>query len=68
MITIATSCPFCHEVSLIEVNEEDFDRWEEGKLVQDAFPYLSASDREKLITGICPECWEHMFPKEEEEE
>ena len=66
MITIATSCPFCHDISLIEVNEDDFNRWEEGEHTQDVFPYLSASDRERLITGICPECWERMFPAEEE--
>ncbi len=34
--------------------------WIEGKLVQDAFPYLYPNERELLITGMLPEDWENM--------
>jgi len=34
--------------------------WVEGKLVQDAFPYLYPNERELLITGMLPEDWENM--------
>lgn len=65
---IQTICPFCHHVHDVGVNELDFWDWEDGALVQDAFPYLSANEREMLISGICPDCWNDTFPPEEEEE
>jgi hypothetical protein len=43
------------------VNEADYWDWQDGALAQDAFPYLSADDRELLISGICPTCWEKSF-------
>ena len=42
--------------------------WEDGAMAQDAFPELSASQREALITGICDECWNKMAQEEEMEE
>ena len=53
-------CPFCGQAHDIEVNETDYLDWYNGKLAQDAFPYLSAGDREMLISGICPTCWDEM--------
>jgi hypothetical protein len=26
--------------------------------VQEAFPDLSDDDRERMLTGICPQCWD----------
>ncbi len=66
--TVVTRCPFCGKAHEIEVNEMDYLDWQDGKLAQDAFPYLSASDREMLISGICPDCWDGMFGNGEEEE
>ena len=66
--TVVTCCPFCHKAHEIAVNEMDYLDWQDGKLAQDAFPYLSASDREMLISGICPTCWDGMFGAGEEEE
>ena len=66
--TVVTCCPFCHEAHEVAVNEMDYLDWQDGKLAQDAFPYLSASDREMLITGICEDCWNGMFGTDEEEE
>ena len=66
--TVVTRCPFCGRANEVEVNEMDYLDWQDGKLAQDAFPYLSASDREMLISGICPTCWDGMFGTGEEEE
>ena len=66
--TVVTCCPFCHKAHEIAVNEMDYLDWQDGKLAQDAFPYLSASDREMLITGIDEDCWNGMFGTGEEEE
>ena len=34
-------------------------------LAQDAFPLMQSDDREFLMSGITPEHWNKMFPKEE---
>ena len=69
-INVETYCPICHQFHYVEVDERDFFAWQGGALAQDAFPYLSADEREMLISGICPECWGKMFsePEEDEEE
>lgn len=36
-----------------------------GALIQDAFPFLSADEREFLISGILPDEWERLFGSEE---
>lgn len=71
LITLETVCPFCGRVNEVDVYEEDYYAWVGGeKLVQDAFPYLSAEEREMLISGICPSCWDSMFgcPTDEDED
>lgn len=55
------SCPICGDTKEIEVFKKDFIAWDNGALIQRAFPYLSANDRERLSTGICPTCWDEMF-------
>ena len=67
-ITVVTYCPFCGKGHEIEVNEMDYLDWKDGALAQEAFPYLSAEDREMLISGICPDCWDSMFGVEEDED
>ncbi len=39
--------------------------WQSGDLIQHAFPELSAEEREFLMTGITPERWNELFPKED---
>lgn len=68
MIEYKTRCPFCGKETAILLPEADYADWTNGKNAQDAFPYLSAETRESLISGICPSCWDSMFPSESEEE
>lgn len=54
----------------IDLTQDQFDRmtqqWLNGdKLIQDALPDLSASQREVLMTGIGPEKWDEMFKEKE---
>ena len=65
---ISTICPLCGRASEVAVNEDDYWDWDDGKLAQNAFPYLSDEERELVISGICSSCWSKMFPPEEEEE
>lgn len=67
-VCVVTRCPFCGKGHEIEVNEIDYLDWQDGEHAQNAFPYLSANEREMLISGICPDCWDKMFGQEEDEE
>ena len=67
-VCVVTRCPFCGCGNFVDVNEADYDDWCDGAHAQDAFPYLSANEREMLISGICPTCWAKQFPPEPEEE
>lgn len=44
----------------ILVTEEQLARWQSGD-IQDAMPYLSASDREFIMTGITDDEWDQAF-------
>lgn len=65
---VITVCPICKHINLTFVNAEDYWSWQEGELVQNAFPYLSANEREALKTGICAECWDKMFSFDDDDE
>jgi hypothetical protein len=57
----------------IDVTIEQILAWEEGELIQNAMPQLSADDREFVKTGITGEEWDQLFggseeAQEEEEE
>ncbi len=68
-VVVEVTCPFCGKVNQLTLPTEGYTAWKlHGILVQNAFPQLSAEDRELLISGICPTCWDGMFPDEEEEE
>lgn len=67
-VCIVTRCPMCGRGNEVEVNENDYFDWDDGMNVAVAFPYLSANEREMLISGICPKCWSNMLPPEPEEE
>lgn len=60
-MVLAIVCPFCGKTSYVVVPEKGFQDWQAGALIQDAMPELSADERELLISGICPECWDNMF-------
>lgn len=60
-VTIKVTCPKCGKIYKVRVYPEDWEDYQNGKLVQDAFPYLSADERELLISKICPDCWDKLF-------
>lgn len=67
-VAIETSCPFCGKTSVIEVPMDGFIQWVGGALVQDAFPNLDVDIRERLISGICPTCWDKMSSVPDDDE
>lgn len=61
-ILVECICPFCGKVNEIVVDTVGYTMWEFGDATaQEAFPYLSADEREMLISGICPTCWDKTF-------
>lgn len=54
-------CPFCGVEHFVFVPVEEFAEYEAGALAQNAFKSLSATEREQIISHICPECQEKVF-------
>jgi hypothetical protein len=66
-ITFRTpKCIQCGTDTIVLLPFTEFERWRSGTLIQAAFPEMSADDREVLITGTHPGCWDDMFKSEEE--
>lgn len=56
--------PFSGKINTMDLNitEEEIDRWRDGsELIQNAFPHLTADQREFLMTGIMPDEWDKAF-------
>lgn len=68
-LKIVLRCLICEDTFIIDANTEDFNKWREGKTnIQDCFPYMSPSNKELLLSGICEDCWDEMFKENEEEQ
>lgn len=64
-IELLIGCAFCGKSHSVVVEEEDYWDWDDGKLAQHAFPYLNATEKEQLISHICPKCQEDIFGQQE---
>ena len=60
-------CRVCGKLFYIAVLVDDLLKYHKGTLIQDAFPYLSADERELLISRTCPVCWNGIFSDEDED-
>lgn len=67
MITILNECPFCHKEYAFEVPTSGYHKYMTGALVQNAFPTLSATEREHFVSGLCANCQKKIFGEEEDE-
>ncbi len=65
-IITTRSCILCGESTALEVDADKYRRWREGTHIQHVWPEWTPDQRELLITGTHPECWDRMFPDEEE--
>jgi hypothetical protein len=63
--TVGRNCLLCGEPAVLTVSLDGLVRWEQGAYVQDAFPELSADEREVLISGSHPSCFAEAFPEED---
>ena len=66
---LEVQCKHCSIVYTILANREDIVRWQAGEgYIQDVLAYLSAGERELLISGTCNNCWTNMFGSDEEDD
>jgi hypothetical protein len=54
-------CRVCGIPHNLMINRDDIVKYDNGALVQDAFPYLSANERELIISQTCGSCFDKMF-------
>lgn len=66
MIRKEITCNICKKPHTLSLNPKDFQDWVSGKKAQHAFPYLSADERELLISGTCGVCFEKLFEGDED--
>ena len=45
----------------LDVTEEEYNAWRNGKLIQEAMPRLNSNEREFLMTGLTNTDWFDMF-------
>ena len=63
------TCKYCGITYQILADRDDIDSWMDGNgYIQDVLAYLSAAERELLISGTCDNCWKDMFGVDDEEE
>ena len=63
-IDVAITCPFCGKDHAVKVNLAQYEAWQNGELIQNAMPDLTPTEREQLISGLCPKCQAEMFGKQ----
>jgi hypothetical protein len=66
---ITRKSPISGNVNTLDLNitEEQVSDWMGGTLVQDAFPQLTPSEREFIVTGILDSEWNDMFGEDIDE-
>lgn len=68
MVTITRTCPLCEKDTSLTVPAAQYEAWQSGTLVQQAFPDMNKDDREILMTGICSPCFEEMWNNADEDD
>lgn len=61
IIITTNPCSWCGKTSKVVVDAVQHAKWVQGAYVQKAFPAMNADEREQLISGTHPACWEEMF-------
>jgi hypothetical protein len=66
-IAVTTAaCVMCKRKSRLNIPRDGYREWLNGALIQNALPDLTDDERELLLTGTHPDCWDIAFPDEED--
>ena len=60
-MTASFVCPMCNTYHTLTVDMTRFILYQGGMSIQDAFPEMSPTDRERFISGLCPDCQKKIF-------
>lgn len=63
------SCPFCEKTHYVDMTDDEFYNYRnnpDNELIQDLLARLSPTEREQLISKICPDCQKQIFGDDEE--
>lgn len=60
-MTITRTCTLCQQTYTMAVDGNSYAKWEAGAMAQDVFSYLTADEREQIITGTHGECFDKAF-------
>ncbi len=71
LVVTTPTCIHCRETGVLIVDREKYKEFKETprhlrRLIQDIFPEHSRGEREQLLTGVHPECFDDMFRGEGE--
>ena len=56
---LEVTCNKCFKTYVVFFKADDYNDWIDTKgFIQDLMPYLSASERELLLSGTCGECFD----------
>ncbi len=61
MIKLQITCRFCGKAFELIVTQEQIDNYNNGMVVQKAFPRLTPDERELIISRTCGTCWDVSF-------
>ena len=61
MALVVKECPICGKLVEIRMIAEHCDAWNRGIPAQEAFPELTPTERESLISGLCDYCQKEVF-------
>jgi len=61
------TCINCSKDVRLPITEEQYNIWRNRPniSIQKMFPALTADEREILLSGICGECYDKLFPEED---
>lgn len=66
MITRRSSLTGKNHAMYLPVSQEQLAAYAAGAFVQDAFPQLTAAEREFILTGITPKEWAEVFGEDDD--
>lgn len=69
IVDIFRTCIHCRQKTIFKMTDNQYYNWIiQNNYIQDVFPHLSIQDREQMISGTHPSCWNEMFPEDLDED
>lgn len=65
VLTVSTTCVWCGKEHLTEMPIDKYRRWHDGEHLQKVFPDWTPDQREIVISGTCPQCWDQHMSDED---